>query len=164
MQKLGDISIENSLNVTINWQVDQNLLAKNFTTIVNALKELQQAQRNTESQIKDLSSLKDKFDQLGLKVDKIDKNNTPINKETNDSKNTHMDNTNLNNLITRIDKNQNNIMDNIKDINLMNKELGDLKKLIDDLKNQVTYLSQPSGEKQEKKSYGLQEIGANMSK
>lgn len=143
MQKLGDISIENSLNFTLNWQVDQNLLAKNFTTIINALKELQQAQRNTESQVKDLSSLKEKFDQLGLKVQKIEKNNTVATKETNQGKNTQMDNSNLNNLITRIDKNENNILENIKDINLMNKELGDLKKIIDDLKNQVTYLSRP---------------------
>lgn len=110
MQKLGDISIENSLNFTLNWQVDQNLLAKNFTTIINALKELQQAQRNNESQIKDLSSLKDKFDQLGLKVDKIEKNNTTTIKETTEGKNTQINNSDLNNLITRIDKNENNIL------------------------------------------------------
>jgi hypothetical protein len=30
--------------VAINCQVDQNLLAKNFVAIINALKELQQAQ------------------------------------------------------------------------------------------------------------------------
>ena len=147
MQKLGDISIENSLNFTLNWQVDQNLLAKNFTTIINALKELQQSQRNTESQIKDLSSLKDKFDQLGLKVDKIEKANSNANKESNQTKNTKVDTSNLDHLITRIDKNENNILENIKDINLMNKELGDLKKLIEDLKNQVIHLSQSSGDK-----------------
>lgn len=147
MQKLGDISIENSLNFTLNWQVDQNLLAKNFTTIINALKELQQSQRNTELQIKDLSSLKDKFDQLGLKVDKIEKTNSNANKESKQDKNTKVDSSNLDHLITRIDKNENNIMENIKDINLMNKELGDLKKLIEDLKNQVIHLSQSSGNK-----------------
>ncbi len=147
MQKLGDISIENSLNFTLNWQVDQNLLAKNFTTIINALKELQQSQRNTELQIKDLSSLKDKFDQLGLKVDKIEKTNSNANKESKQDKNTKVDSSNLDHLITRIDKNENNIMENIKDINLMNKELGDLKKLIEDLKNQVIHLSQSSGDK-----------------
>ena len=147
MQKLGDISIENSLNFTLNWQVDQNLLAKNFTTIINALKELQQSQRNTESQIKDLSSLKDKFDQLGLKVDKIEKANSNANKESNQTKNTKVDTSNLDHLITRIDKNEKNILENIKEINIMNKELGDLKKLIEDLKNQVIHLSQSSGDK-----------------
>jgi hypothetical protein len=35
-------------------------LAKNFATIINALKELQTAQQKSDAAIKDLSSLKDK--------------------------------------------------------------------------------------------------------
>ena len=46
----------------------------------------------------------------------------------------------------------------------MNKELGDLKKQIEDLKSQVVYLSRPEGEKDEKKGYGMEDIAANMSK
>lgn len=80
MEKLGDIVIDNSLTLTVSYQVDQHLLAKNFTTIINALKELQASQQRTDSQLKDLSSLKDRFDQLGLKVDKIEKNGLNNNK------------------------------------------------------------------------------------
>lgn len=47
MEKLGDVTIENSLTLAVNCQVDQHLLAKNFTTILNALKELQLAQQKT---------------------------------------------------------------------------------------------------------------------
>lgn len=41
-------------------------------------------------------------------------------------------------LTKRVDKNEANTMENIKDINLINKELSDLKRLIDGLKNQVS--------------------------
>jgi predicted nucleic acid-binding Zn-ribbon protein len=70
------------LNVVVSCQVDQHLLAKNFTTIINALKELQQAQLRNESQIKDLSSLKDKFDSLSEKVEKIEKAQALTSKES----------------------------------------------------------------------------------
>lgn len=73
MEKLGEVTIDNSLTLTVSYQVDQHLLAKNFTTIVNALKDLQISQQKTESQLKELYSLKDKYDQLGLKVDKLEK-------------------------------------------------------------------------------------------
>ena len=41
-------------------------------------------------------------------------------------------------LTKRVDKNEANTMENIKDINLINKELSDLKRLIDGLNNQVS--------------------------
>lgn len=44
-------------------------------------------------------------------------------------------------LTKRVDKNEANIMENIKDINLINKELSDLKKLIDGLHNQISNFS-----------------------
>lgn len=47
MDKLGDLVIDNSLSLTVSYQVDQHLLAKNFTTILNALKELQASQQKT---------------------------------------------------------------------------------------------------------------------
>jgi hypothetical protein len=47
MDKLADITVENSFNLTVSCQVDQSLLAKNFTTLVNALKELQLSQQRT---------------------------------------------------------------------------------------------------------------------
>lgn len=68
MDKLTDITIDNTLNLTVTWQVDQHLLAKNFTTILNALRELQANQMKTDAQVKDLSSMKDRLDQLAQKV------------------------------------------------------------------------------------------------
>jgi hypothetical protein len=47
MEKLGEITVENSFSLTVSCQLDQNLLAKNFTTIINALKELQVSQQKT---------------------------------------------------------------------------------------------------------------------
>ena len=44
-------------------------------------------------------------------------------------------------LTKRVDKNETNAMENIKDINLINKELVDLKKLIDGLRSQMTHSS-----------------------
>lgn len=44
-------------------------------------------------------------------------------------------------LTKRVDKNEANTMENIKDINLINKELVDLKKLIDGLRSQMTHSS-----------------------
>ena len=44
-------------------------------------------------------------------------------------------------LTKRVDKNEVNTMENIKDINLINKELVDLKKLIDGLRSQMTHSS-----------------------
>lgn len=44
-------------------------------------------------------------------------------------------------LTKRVDKNEANTMENIKDINLINKELVDLKKLIEGLHNQITHSS-----------------------
>jgi flagellar motility protein MotE (MotC chaperone) len=85
MDKLGDLVIDNSLTLTVSYQVDQHLLAKNFTTILNALKELQASQQKTESQLKDLSSLKEKYDQLGAKVEKLEKNSN--NKESSSNNN-----------------------------------------------------------------------------
>lgn len=85
MDKLGDLVIDNSLTLTVSYQVDQHLLAKNFTTILNALKELQASQQKTESQLKDLSSLKEKYDQLGAKVEKMEKN--AVSKESSSNNN-----------------------------------------------------------------------------
>jgi hypothetical protein len=44
MDKLAEITVENSLNLVVSYQVDQTLLARNFVTIVNALKELKEKQ------------------------------------------------------------------------------------------------------------------------
>lgn len=60
MEKLGEVTIDNTVNVSISWQVDQHLLGKNFATIVNALKELQSAQLKQDEMIKDLLGLKEK--------------------------------------------------------------------------------------------------------
>lgn len=48
----------------VSYQVDQSLLARNFVTIVNALKELKDKQALSESKIKDLTSLVDKQNSL----------------------------------------------------------------------------------------------------
>lgn len=166
MDKLSDIVIDNSLTLTVSYEVDQHLLAKNFTTIINALKELQISQQKTESQQKDLSSLKEKFDTLETKVDKIEKNSLNNNKESNNNNNTQgeISSTNYDNLVKRVEKNENNILDNIKDINLINKDLGDVKKLIEDLKNQVSHLNPSDAHKNDKTGYGVEDVASNLSK
>jgi hypothetical protein len=163
MEKLGEIVIDNSLTLTVSYQVDQHLLAKNFTTIINALKELQLSQQKTDAQLNDLSSLKDKFDQLGLKLDRIEKesNNNASNQshiQADPSSNTY------DGLIKRVEKSENNILDNIKDINLINKDLTDVKKLIEDLKNQLVHLNPNEINKSDKTGYGVEDIATNMSK
>jgi len=65
MDKLEQVTIENCVNVQVNCNVDQNLLATNFTTIVDALKELQQAQFLSDQRIKDLLSFKERVDKMG---------------------------------------------------------------------------------------------------
>jgi len=60
MDKLAEITVENSLNLVVSYQVEQTLLARNFLTIVNALKELKEKQSLSESKIRDLSSFVDK--------------------------------------------------------------------------------------------------------
>jgi hypothetical protein len=166
MDKLGDIVIDNSLTLTVSYQVDQHLLATNFSTIINALKELQLSQQKTDSQLKDLSSLKEKFDQLGAKVDKIEKNSTTNNKESssNNNQNNAEASHGSDNLLKRVEKSENNIIDNIKDINLINKDLSDVKRLIEDLKNQLAHLNPSDVGKIDKVSYGVEDIASNMSK
>lgn len=68
MDKLTDITIDNTLSLTVTCQVDQHLLGKNFTTILNALRELQANQLKTDAQVKNLTSMKDRIDQLAQKV------------------------------------------------------------------------------------------------
>lgn len=65
MDKLEQVTIENCVNIQVNCNVDQNLLATNFTTIVDALKELQQAQSLSDQRIKDLLSFKERVEKLG---------------------------------------------------------------------------------------------------
>ena len=60
MDKLGEVTIENSLNLVVTCQVDQALLAKNFSTILEALKELQHAQSQSDQKIKALLSSREK--------------------------------------------------------------------------------------------------------
>lgn len=164
MDHLGEIAIDNSLTLTVSYQVDQHLLAKNFTTIINALKQLQLSQQKTESQLKDLSSLKEKFDQLGTKVEKIEKNSQNSKDSNQNHTNTDPSSSNLDNLSKRVEKSENNILDNIKDINLINKELSDVKKLIEDLKNQILNLNQNDGNKTDGLGYEVEDIASNMSK
>lgn len=76
MEKLAEIAIDNSLTVNLNAQVDQSLLAKNFATIVDALRELQKAQSQSDQKISELSSLKNTISQLNEKVERIEKNVT----------------------------------------------------------------------------------------
>jgi hypothetical protein len=55
-------------------------------------------------------------------------------------------------------------MDNIKDINLINKEIEDLKKITGDLRNNINSRPNSEGEKSEKTNYGLSDVAANLSK
>jgi peptidoglycan hydrolase CwlO-like protein len=163
MEKLGEIAIDNSFNVTVTCQVDQQLLARNFTTIINALKELQDKQIKTDSQLKDLSSLKERFDQLGAKVDRFEKTSHSTGPASNSGQGDFAAG-DLDSLSKRVDRNESNIMDNIKDINLINKDLVDVKKLIEDLRNQVAHTNPQGAERGEKSGYGVTDIASNMSK
>ena len=64
MDKLGQVTIENCVNLKVNCEVDQSLLAKNFNTIIEALKELQKCQADSDSKLKDLAGLREKVDKL----------------------------------------------------------------------------------------------------
>lgn len=55
-------------------------------------------------------------------------------------------------------------MDNIKDINLINKEIEDLKKITGVLKNHIDSKPQSEGDKAEKGGYALSDVAANLSK
>lgn len=160
MEKLGDITVENSFNLVVSCQLDQNLLARNFTTIINALKELQNNQQKTDSQIKDLSSLKDKLNSLQQRVDKNEKAGSNSKDLSEASRHVQSDNTDL---AARVDKNEKNILDNIKDINLINKDVSDLKKVLDELRSQLGHpnASQPG---KNGPGYELSDIASNMSK
>lgn len=108
MEKLGEVTIDNSLNVVISWQVDQHLLGKNFATIVNALKELQGAQLKQEGMIKDLLGLRERVEQIGGTVEKLERNgaNVTSNKEVvvSNQGDGHLE-TDLMALTKRVDKN-----------------------------------------------------------
>lgn len=114
MDKLADITIDNTLNLTVTCQVDQHLLAKNFTTILNALRELQANQAKTDAQLKDIFSLKEKLEQLAQKVERTGGNVVPSSGEGASISD---------DLLKRMEKNENNILDSIKDINLINKDI-----------------------------------------
>jgi hypothetical protein len=114
-------------------------LAKNFTTIINALKELQLSQQKSESQIKDLSSLKEKTNAFQQRLEKLEKN-SGNSKESGQGGSSEVNDQNNNpDLTKRVEKSEGNILDNIKDINLINKELLDLKKSLNDLRNQAPH-------------------------
>lgn len=158
------MTIDNSLNLTVTCQVDQTLLAKNFTTILNALKELQTSQQKTDAQLKELSSLKDTVNQMSLKVDKLDKNIHANNNSNTNNTNTGLNSGHMDDLSSRVEKSEKNIMDNIKDINLINKEIEDLKKITGDLKNHIDSKPHSEGDKVEKGGYGLSDVAANLNK
>lgn len=158
------MTIDSSLNLTVTCQVDQTLLAKNFTTILNALRELQASQQKTDAQLKDLSSLKETVGQLGSKLDKLDKNIQANNSNSNNNTNTGLNSGNMDDLSSRVEKSEKNIMDNIKDINLINKEIEDLKKITGVLKNHIDSKPQSEGDKAEKGGYALSDVAANLSK
>lgn len=63
-----------------------------------------------------------------------------------------------------MEKSENNILDNIKDINLINKDLTDVKKLIEDLKNQLAHLNPNEASKNDKIGYGVEDVASNVSK
>jgi DNA repair exonuclease SbcCD ATPase subunit len=149
MEKLGEIAIDNSLIVNLNAQVDQTLLAKNFVTIVDALRELQKAQALSEQKINDLSSLKDAFNQLNEKVGKIENNNSQQSKEavpvpSSANGDSEQMSSKLTALAKRVEKNESNIMDSIKDINLLNSELRDAKNDIEELKKKLNLFGSSS--------------------
>ena len=154
MDKLAEVTIDNSLNVTVNCQVDQSLLAKNFITIVDALKELQKAQALSDQKIADLSSLKGMIEALGQRMDKVEKDISDNFKHSTESKESKeavggsgsnsgdYDRlaSNLDTLSKKVEKNEANILDNIKDINLINSDLKDAKIDIQDLKNRFNLI------------------------
>ena len=64
-------------------------------------------------------------------------------------------------LSKRVDKNENSILDNIKDINLLNKEISEAKSDIQDLKkrlNNQKINDNSKGEQGSKKSYNINDV------
>lgn len=75
MERLGEINLEQSLALTLNYSLDQSLLARNFTTIIDALKELQQKQdslaKANPASTQD-SSLLDELAELRKRIEKVE--------------------------------------------------------------------------------------------
>lgn len=103
--------------------------------------------------------MKDKYDQL---VQKVEKGGLANNKEK--SQGANDDGGLQDSLLKRVEKNENNIMDNIKDINLINKEITSLKEQISSLKNNVPSNNTSDHDKTEKNGYALSDVASNMSK
>ena len=99
--------------------MDQNLLAKNFTTILDALKELQSAQQLSDQKIKDFQSLKERMERL----ERNSERNGGVSKEGTVSESKVENNAgnaftgDFADIVKRVEKNESNIMENIKDIN-----------------------------------------------
>ena len=75
MEKLSEIDIQQSLSLTLNYTLDQSLLATNLATIVEALKELQRKQDELTQQQADAAndkSLLDQLDELRRRLEKVE--------------------------------------------------------------------------------------------
>lgn len=59
MDKLSQISLENTVSVKIDCLLDQELLAKNFAIIIDCLKDLKNQQDKNNSEINNLAGLRE---------------------------------------------------------------------------------------------------------
>ena len=71
----------------------------------------------------------------------------------------------LANLAKRVEKNESNIMDNIKDINLINSDMRDVKNDIEELKKLIGDRGASDGnDKDNSNGYNINDIASNVSK
>ncbi len=64
MDKLSQISLENTITLKIDTILNQDLLLNNFNIIMDCLKDLQSQIHKHSSELSALNTLKDAFDQL----------------------------------------------------------------------------------------------------
>ena len=64
MDKISDISLDNTVTLKIDCLLNQELLLKNFNIIMDCLKDLQSQIHKHSSDIAGITSLKELFDQL----------------------------------------------------------------------------------------------------
>lgn len=69
-------------------------------------------------------------------------------------------------LTKRVQKNESNILDNIKDINLINSDLKTAKDDIEDLKRKLSLLGETSGksDKESGSGYSINDVASNLNK
>lgn len=64
MDKLSEISLENTVTVKIDYNLNQQLLVKNFGIIMDCLKDLKTQQDKHSSDLSNLNGLKEMFDKF----------------------------------------------------------------------------------------------------